>query len=96
MGVLKAVLEWHKLPIPKLSYFCTWSLARQTWPALESHSLKSLAEHFGIIYNAHNALDDAETCGKLVQMAADKFGTKKNIEGLLEAAGIEMSVLNCR
>jgi len=51
-----------------------------------------LAEHFGIVYNAHNALADAETCGKLVLMAAEKFNCA-SVKGLLTAAGLEMSVL---
>jgi len=92
MGVLWAVLECYELEIPSLPYFCTCSLARHTWPELESHALAALAEHFGIVYNAHNALADAETCGKLVQMAGEKFGCT-SIERLLNAAGVGMSVL---
>ena len=93
MGVLWAVLEWYELEIPALTYFCTCSLARRTWPELESHALTALAENFGIHYNAHNALDDAMTCGKLVLMSAEKF-RKRNIARLLTAAGVEMKVLN--
>jgi len=88
MGVLRAMLKWYEIPIPELPYFCTCALARHTWPGLESYSLTTLAEHFGIEYNAHNALADADTCGKLVQMAAEKFGKRKSIGGLLRAAGI--------
>jgi len=90
IGVLRAVLEYYGLTIPDLRYFCTCNLARRTWPDLGSHALTALAANFGIVYNAHNALDDAMTCGKLVQMAAEKFGTGKNLEGLIEAAGIGM------
>ena len=93
MGVLRAVLEWYELPIPELSYFCTCSLARRTWTGLESYSLTALAGHFGIVYQAHNALDDAMTCGKLVLMAAEKFGKRKSVKGLLKVAGIGMKVL---
>jgi len=93
MGVLLAVLEWYDLEIPALPYFCTLSLSRRTWPELESHALTSLAETFNIHYNAHNALDDALTCGKLVLMSAEKFG-KANIAELLAAAGIEMGALD--
>ena len=78
--------------IPALQYFYTCSLARRTWPELESHALTALAENFGIVYNAHNALDDAMTCGKLVLMSADKYGAA-NIAGLLDAAGVEMGLL---
>jgi len=92
IGVLWAVLEWYELEIPALPYFCTCSLARRTWPELESYALTSLAENFGIVYNAHNALDDAMTCGKLVLLSAKKFGCA-NITGLLASAGMEMGVL---
>jgi len=93
MSVLGTVLEWYKLEIPMLSYFCTYSLARRTWQGLEAYSLTALGEHFGIIYNAHNALDDAFTCGKLVQLAAEKFSTEKKIEELLEYFGVEIKCL---
>ena len=92
MSVLKAVLEWHKIPVPALKYFCTCLLSRSAWPELKSHALSALAQHFGIVYNAHNALDDALTCGKIVQMAAEKLGID-NIAELLNNTGIGMSVL---
>jgi DNA polymerase-3 subunit epsilon len=94
IGVLKAVLKWYKQPVPRLSYFCSCSLARKTWPGLKSYSLTALAENFEIIYNAHNALDDARTCGQLVQMSTDVFGKEKSIKSLLRAAGIKMKVLD--
>ena len=96
MGVLRDVLEWYKLPVPELSYFCTCSLARRTWPNLESHALTALANHFNIVYNAHNALEDAMTCGKLVLFSVEKYGKRKSLKGLsglLKAARIEMKVL---
>jgi DNA polymerase III subunit epsilon len=92
MDVLWHVLERYELDIPTVSYFCTCSLARHAWPELKSHALSALAEHFGIVYNAHNALADAETCGKLVLISAEKFGSA-SLERLLTAAGVEMNVL---
>jgi hypothetical protein len=44
------------------------------------------------VYNAHNALDDAMTCGKLVLMAAKKYGCA-NVGKLLKTAGVEMGAL---
>ena len=93
MRVFKAVLECYGIVIPKLQYFCTCDLARQTWPDMASHSLSNLANEFGIIYKAHNALDDAITCGKLVQMSVEKLGKKKTLKGFLRAAGIRMNVM---
>ena len=92
MGVLEAVLEWYELEIPSLSYFCTCKLSRRTWPNLRSHALTALARHFGIIYDAHNALDDAVTCGKLVIMSAEKFGSA-SVKKLLSDAKIKMGIL---
>ena len=93
MGVLRAVVEWHKLSVPELTYFCTIDLARGTWRGMKSYALTALADKFGIVYKAHNAIEDAMTCGKLVQMAADKFGNPKSIEELLDAVGIKMKSL---
>ena len=93
ISVLLAVLEWYELATPKLTYFCTCCLARRTWPGLKSYALTALAEQFGIVYNPHNALDDAMTCGKLVQKAAKKYRTGKSIDELLAAAGIGMKSL---
>jgi DNA polymerase-3 subunit epsilon len=92
MGVLSAALDWYELEIPQLNYFCTCSLARRTWPDLDSHALTALAKNFGIVYNAHNALDDAMTCGKLVFLSAEEYGSA-NVPDLLSAAGIQMGVL---
>ena len=93
MNVLRAVLKCYELPVPELPYFCTLYLSRHTWPKLKSHALASLAEKFGIIYNAHNALDDAYTCGKLVQIAAEEFNPEKQIEELLEYTGVKIKCL---
>jgi DNA polymerase-3 subunit epsilon len=92
MDVLWNVLKWYDLEIPELPYFCTCNLARKTWQGLDSYSLPILAEIFGINYNAHNALDDAMTCGKLVQMSAQKFNSA-NIKELLDVTGLEINFL---
>jgi DNA polymerase-3 subunit epsilon len=89
MGVLRAALGWYGLPIPPLNYFCTLQLSRTAWPELESHALTSLGEHFGIIYDAHNALADAETCGAIACKAAEKYACG-NLPDLLRAAGMGM------
>jgi len=92
MGVLSAVLDWYKLDIPEIPFFCTCSLARRTWPNLKSHALNALANNFGIVYNAHNALDDAMTCGKLALMSAEKYRCA-SVAHLLSAAGVQLCAL---
>jgi DNA polymerase-3 subunit epsilon len=92
MGVLRAALEWYELPIPPLKYFCTLKLARAAWPELKSHALTSLGEHFGIAYDAHNALADARTCGIIAFKAAAEYSCAR-VGELLKAANMEMGVL---
>ena len=92
MGVLGAVLEYYELAVPKLRYFCTCALARRVWPELRSHALTALARHFGIVYDAHNALDDAMTCGKIALMSSEKYSSA-NVAQLLSAARMEMGIL---
>jgi DNA polymerase-3 subunit epsilon len=92
MGVLRAALEWYKLPLPPLGYFCTLKLARAVWPELKSHALTSLGEHFGIAYDAHNVLEDAQTCGIITYKAAGKYACT-HLGDLLGAANIEMGEL---
>jgi DNA polymerase-3 subunit epsilon len=46
-----------------------------------------LGETFGIVYNAHNALDDAKTCGDITLLAAEKLGSK-TLKELLEKTRI--------
>jgi DNA polymerase-3 subunit epsilon len=92
MGVLRAVLEWHGIPVPRLRYFCTLALSRNVWPGLRSHSLPNLGAHFGIRYKAHNALDDARVCGDIACLAARQTGSA-SLKDLLRAARISMRTL---
>jgi DNA polymerase-3 subunit epsilon len=70
MRVLRALIAHYGLVSPPLRYFCSLKIARRTWPNLPSRALTALAAHFGITYDAHNALDDARTCGKVLFHAA--------------------------
>jgi DNA polymerase-3 subunit epsilon len=90
MKVLKALFKWYKIPIPYISYFCTLNLARKAWPKLKSHALDVLAKKFNIKFNHHNALDDALTCGKLVQIAKKEYDPEDKIENFLEHMGVDV------
>jgi DNA polymerase-3 subunit epsilon len=89
MGVLGAVLRRYALTVPRLRYFDTLALSRRAWPELRSHALTRLGETFNIRYNAHNALDDARTCGDIVLLAAEKSGAA-TLGELLASLGLRM------
>ncbi len=83
MRILKGCLVHFELPIPNMKSICTLQMARKAWKSLPRHNLPSLATHYKIIYDAHNALDDSRTCGKLLAIAAEEVGAT-TIEELLK------------
>jgi len=101
MRVLRATLAHYGIPLPRLEYFCSLSLARRVWTGLGSHALTALGREFGIAYEAHNALADAQTCGKIISLCATEMSEKKGgkkplaIAEVLREAGLEMRRLSC-
>ena len=93
MNVIRQCCDYYGMPLPKLSYFDSLAVARKTWPQLECHQLTFLGEHFGITYNAHDALEDSRTCGKIISLAADKWGID-DVDEILEMCGICRNGLN--
>ena len=49
----------------------------------------SLDWQFGITYNAHEALDDSRTCGKIVAIAAEK-NSVSSVQALLKKCGASL------
>jgi DNA polymerase-3 subunit epsilon len=89
ISVLCANLKYYELSYQSFNYFCSLQLAKRTWLSEKSYALSSLANIFGIKYQAHNALDDAETCGKIILMSADFFNCK-NVDELLNITNIKI------
>lgn len=65
MGVLSHTLYSWNIECPEYYYFCTLSLSRKLWKGKPSYRLTALADELGWKYDAHNALADAETCGRI-------------------------------
>jgi DNA polymerase III subunit epsilon len=97
MTVLHSVLDWYGMDVPEYSYFDSLAVARQVWPEFEKHNLPFLGEKFGIEYESHNALADAETCAKVIFRAADRMigGNVRihslSVSELLDACGLAMN-----
>jgi DNA polymerase-3 subunit epsilon len=49
-------------------------VARVAWPELPGYRLFNIADHFGIEYRAHDALEDARCAGLLVLRAVEETG----------------------
>lgn len=65
MGVLRACLDTNGITHPAVACLCTVRLARQVLPQLANHRLDTLAAHFAIPLDHHNAASDAVACAHL-------------------------------
>lgn len=65
INVLRSSAAAWGIEAPHNDYFCTLSLSRKLWKGRRSYSLTALAESLGWEYDAHNALADSDTCGRL-------------------------------
>lgn len=65
MNILKGTLSTYNIKEPDYTCYCTLALSRRILKELPCHKLEYLMDRMGIKYNAHNALSDAEACGKL-------------------------------
>jgi len=60
--VLRELLEFYNIPLPKFHYGCTVLLSRKLWPDLDRHRLDSMAEFLGLSFEHHHAGEDARIC----------------------------------
>jgi len=71
MNVLREVLRQYQLECPAIRNSCTVKIARRTWPDLDNHRLKTVAEYLGIEFRHHDALEDALACAKIAIKACE-------------------------
>ena len=62
---LHNILSLYHLPSVSFDYVCSLQLCRHHFPDAHSHSLNCMADMFGITFQHHDALEDAETCAKI-------------------------------
>lgn len=72
MSVLRHSLHTAAVSVPRLSYLCSLSVARQAWSELDSHSLRFLAEIHGLALDHHHAGSDSRAAAELLLLAANK------------------------
>ena len=71
IGVLRSMLDEYGLAYPDFQYVCTVDIARRVWKNVLNYKLSTLAAHFSIEFDHHNALHDARTCALIALMAGE-------------------------
>ena len=88
IGVLRACLDRHALPIPELQFTCTCLIARRAWPGMGRYGLKPTASRLGIDFRHHDALEDSVACAKIL-LAAARFRAAQTLEQLEQQLRID-------
>jgi DNA polymerase-3 subunit epsilon len=65
MSCIRHALDQCELPYPKTDYYCTRVLSRLAWPHYPTYALDHIAQTLGIVFQHHNAAEDAATCAQV-------------------------------
>ena len=72
---LREAAEYSGLRVPWCRWLCSAQVARRVFRGeLERFKLDVVADHLGIRFRHHDALDDARTCGEIVRQACWRSG----------------------
>ena len=66
LGHLRSVLSLYELPPVEFDYADSVVISRHLFPEMPSHSLDAMAERFGIVFQHHDALEDATACASII------------------------------
>ena len=65
LAQLTSVLQLYDLPGLAFDYADTLAISRRLFPEMPSHALDAMAEHFGIRFHHHDAMEDAAACAAI-------------------------------
>lgn len=85
--VLAETCKHYELPLPPLEIQCTRLLSKRVWPSLDGHGLANVAQHLGLSFRHHDALEDARASASIAQLARDKTGAS-TLQELEETTGL--------
>jgi DNA polymerase-3 subunit epsilon len=75
MSVLRNTLDHYSLAYPEMDYLCTVNISRKIWPELYNHKLNTVAAYHDIVFDHHQALDDARAAAKIFMKAMEQQET---------------------
>ena len=90
IGVLRAGLMRAGLPLPALRTLCTVQIARKVFPAAEGCGLGKVARRLGIVFEHHDAGEDAYACAEIALAAMRETGTP-DVMALAGAIGVSVT-----
>jgi DNA polymerase-3 subunit epsilon len=83
MDVIAKCVAHYKLPRPAIQYVCTCRLAQCLLRDAPNHQLHTLANHYGIPLNHHEATSDAVACAELA-IRLFRLAPPAGLDGLVQ------------
>lgn len=84
---LGAALMLYALPGIQFLYLCSLRVSRKVLPHLHCHKLDAVAQHLGLTFKHHDALEDAITCAKIIAHVGVPEGYQKRFHPPLSNGG---------
>lgn len=75
MSALRFALNAFNEPYAQFTYGCSYVFAKKVWPSLYNHRLSTVADHLGIGFKHHDALEDARAAASVTLAALESSGT---------------------
>lgn len=75
MSAMRYALNLFNEPYATFTYGCSYVFAKKVWPSLYNHRLSTVADHLGISFRHHDALEDARAAASVTLAALKSSGT---------------------
>lgn len=89
MSALRYALNVFNEPYVPFIYGCSYVFAKKVWPSLYNYRLSTVADHLGISFRHHDALEDARAAA-LVTLAALKSSKVDSLQELAEMHNLQL------
>lgn len=94
MSALRYALNKFNEPYAVFTYGCSYMFSKKVWPSLYNHKLSTMANHLGIRFKHHDALEDARVSA-FVTLAALKAAEVQSLDELSEMHNLQLGVQKC-
>ena len=93
MSAMRYALNAFNEPYASFIYGCSYVFSKKVWPFLYNHKLSTMANHLGISFKHHDALEDARAAA-LVTLAALENSETNSLEELSDMHNLQLGVQN--
>ncbi|MCZ2256901.1 exonuclease domain-containing protein [Sporosarcina sp. G11-34] len=91
MSAMRYALDLYNEPYAEFTYGCSYVFSKKVWPTLFDHKLSTVADHLGISFKHHDALEDARAAA-LVTLAALENSKTESLEELSSRNNLQLGI----